>query len=80
MSKTEYQIVITRIDRDVPYTTEDWKQVRDEPSTPGGDDKYAYVERSILKDEETKVYEQIVSDIDMVAVINAVNKQSGGKS
>lgn len=68
----QYQIVITRIETDIPYTRRDWRKVVDEPDEKHSE-IYAYVDSDGEKDVETKVYEQLVDNIDMVKVINAIN-------
>lgn len=77
--RTEYKIVVTRIERDVPYKDKEYEVVSDveTPRASGvGTDrerKYDYVETDKLKDVDTKVYEQIVDDIDLGGLAVFIN-------
>lgn len=71
----EYRVVITRIERDIPTKDKEYKQVgKDE----NGDPEYDYVWFDTTKDVTKEVFNQLVGDdLDIVSVINAVNKQEG---
>ena len=72
---TEYRVVITRIERDIPTQDKDYKQVgKDEEGEP----MYDYVWFETTKDVSKEVFNQLVGDdLNIVGVINAVNKQEG---
>lgn len=77
--KVEYKIVVTRIERDVPYQDQEYEVIEDKevPRADGRgterDRKYDYVTVDKLKDVDTKVYEQIVENIDLGGLAVFVN-------
>lgn len=73
-----YKIVITKIDEDVPYTSKEWKRLRDEETTDpsGKNQSYGYVTTDAVKDVHTDVYEQRVDDLDMQKVVAVINNIS----
>lgn len=73
---TKYIITISKIETDVPYTKREWKQVVDTPDK-NHEEIYRYVDSQAEKDVETKIFEQVAEDLDLPAVIKAVNKMDG---
>ena len=68
---TEYRVVISKIERDIPTKDKEYQQVgKDEEGEP----KYEYVYFDTTKDVSKEVFNQLVPDIDIVEVITAVNK------
>ena len=77
--KVEYKIVVTKVEKDVPYISKDYVVVSD-VETPGNDGrdarrdrKYDYVETEKLKDVDTKVYEQVVDQLDLGGLAVFIN-------
>lgn len=71
---TEYRVVITRIERDVPFKNKEYQKTKAE--TDSAEAEYAYVYFDDTQDVSKEVFNQLVSDdLDVVSVINAVNKQ-----
>ncbi len=81
-----YKIVITKVENK-PVITREWKVVGQVPVTkkdienayqhdkiPLLKDSYDYVETSITQDVESQVLIQSVEDMDIPAVIKAINK------
>ena len=66
-----YQITIMKIETDIPFEDQEYKQIGEEDGEP----KYGYVKFPSTKQLTTEVYSQTVDDIDTVAVINAVNNK-----
>lgn len=71
-----YRIVITK-EEEKQVTTSEWKQLYDtdeQATAHGKDSMYGYAERSDVKTVSIDVLDQRVEDLDMAAVIKAVNK------
>lgn len=70
-----YKIVITEIERDVPYTSKEWRKLRDdEDKDPSGKNElYDYVETDALKNVEREVLRQEVDELDLRAVVAVIN-------
>lgn len=70
-----YKIVITKIEKDVPYTSKEWKKLRDEENADptGQNELYGYVTTDAVKTVETDVFEQQVEDLDMQKVVAVIN-------
>jgi hypothetical protein len=67
-----YKIRIERLETEARLERQQWQRL----STDGvGNSQYGYVESpNMLRDEvETLIYEQTVDELDLVAVINAIN-------
>ena len=67
---TGYRVIITQIERDVPFKNKEYKQISD---SENDDKKYGYVYFDDTKDKSEEVFNQLVPDIDIVSVIAAVN-------
>lgn len=72
----KFKIEITKIEESVPYKSREWKRLReDETNDPTGkNEAYGYVTEEGTKTVTTTVLEQTVDDLDMAAVIKAINK------
>lgn len=70
-----YRIEITKIDKDVPFRDREWKVVG---KGDDGENKHEYIYFDNIRDVETQVYKQVVDDLHLVEVINAVNKEDHG--
>lgn len=77
----EYEIVIKKKLR-VEYTAKNWVKLFDyteaEQKMPSWDhdtrpDQYGYAETDSIRTEETEILKQTVTDLDMAAVIKAIN-------
>lgn len=71
-----YRIVITK-EEEKEVTTSEWHQLydtEDEAKSHGKDSKYGYAKDTQTKTISTQVLDQRVEDLDMAAVIKAVNK------
>ncbi len=69
-----YRIEIKRIDKNVPFKGRSYEKITDEMETENA--KYGYVYFDNTKDVKTEVYKQVVDDLDLIAVITAVNKEN----
>lgn len=70
--KVEYTVIIKKTVKDVPYVSQDWRKLVDEPDEKHKD-IYGYVDTESIKDENTDIFEQTVTELDVQAVIKAVN-------
>lgn len=70
---TEYKITIEKIESGVPYKSKDWKIVSDTGEDDHRERKYDYVETTGTKTVETKVYEQVVENLDLGGLAVFVN-------
>jgi hypothetical protein len=68
--ETLYHVRITKVDRNVSFRDREYKKIG---VNNDGEDEYGYVYFDNTKTVETDVYEQKVEDIDVTAVIKAVN-------
>jgi hypothetical protein len=70
-----YTIVINRTEKDVPYTSEVWQKLRDDASKDpsGNNENYGYVTTDGVKTVETPIFEQVVEELDMKAVVAVIN-------
>jgi hypothetical protein len=71
-----YKIVITRIDKDVPFRNHEYKKAAN-GTDEDGDPKYEYVYFDDTRTETTDIFEQTVEDLnvsDVVAVVNGLPK------
>ena len=68
-----YKITVNEVNI-VEKTEKEWKRLRD--ATPGEPDmpEYGYVQTKNMVPEETTVFYQEVSEINLVSIIDAVNK------
>lgn len=68
----EYQITVKRIRRNVKVRSHEYKKLGTQDAS--GEDEYGYVYFDEFVTKEAEVYDQRVEDIDLPAVIKAVNK------
>lgn len=71
-----YSITIKRIDKDVPFKNREYKVTRTDED---GEKIYNYVYFDDMKDVEQNVYAQIVENLSLKDVIDAVNKEENGQ-
>lgn len=71
-----YRVIITKIEKDVPYTEDKWQRVVDVPDSKH-EDIYQYIKHESTHDVSTEVLNQVVDDLDVIGVIKAINNIGG---
>lgn len=67
----KYKIVITQIDENVPFKDKEYKSLgKDE----NGENQYQYTYFDSTKEVSTDIFDQTIEDLDLGAVIKAINK------
>lgn len=67
----EYQITVKRIRKNVKVRDHEYKKIGQDAN---GKDEYGYVYFDTFATKEAEVYDQRVDELDLSAVIKAVNK------
>jgi hypothetical protein len=70
MSDVEYQVVVTRIEKDVPFKNQEYKQVAEKKN---GDPEYGYVYFDDTRDVKVEIYDQTVEELDLAKLVSVVN-------
>jgi hypothetical protein len=74
MANITYRITIEKIEHDVPFKARNWKQLVNQPDEKH-ENIYGYVEVDTTKDVETKIFEQVVHDLDLAKVVLTINSK-----
>lgn len=67
---SRYTVTITRRDLDVPFRDKEYQVINEQDN---GKKIYDYVYSDSTHDVDTKIFDQTVDELDMTAVIKAVN-------
>lgn len=70
---TEYKIVVTRVQHNVPYTEKEYQITSDKGDGSARQRQYDYVSTEKKKQVETKVYEQTLTTIDLGGLAVFIN-------
>lgn len=69
-----FRITVTEI-KQTKVVESEYQQIADSGNKRDEGAVYGYVDHEVVKDISTEVYRQESEDLDLVAVINAVNKK-----
>jgi hypothetical protein len=68
-----FRVIVAEV-KEVEKLEKEWQKLKDN-DVLGGEPEYGYVQTKNMVEEVNQVYTQEVEDIDLVAVIDAVNKK-----
>jgi len=70
---TKYQVTITKIEEGEGFSST-YERIADTGNERDGGPVYAYVKKPVISTNKNVVFEQTLEDLDVTAVIRAVNK------
>lgn len=70
---TKYQVTITKIEEGEGFSST-YERIADTGNERDGGPVYAYVKKPTINTDKKVVFEQTLEDLDVTAVIRAVNK------